>query len=103
MSIKSFRDLIVWQKGMDLATLVYRETSRFPSTERFGLTAQIRGAAVSVPANLAEGHERHARGAHRRHVSIALGSLAELDTHLELGLRLGYERRGNHRAPRSAQ
>ena len=90
MSIRSYRDLRVWTKAMDLASGVVHLTRTFPSDERFGLTMQMRKAAVSIPSNLAEGHERHSRGDYRRHVSIALGSLAELETQLDLGSRLEY-------------
>jgi len=75
---------------MDLATTVYRITKAFPSEERFGITSQLRRSVTSIPANVAEGHERHSRGDYRRHVSIASGSLAELETHLEIALRMEY-------------
>jgi four helix bundle protein len=90
MAIKSYRDLIVWQKSLDLVCEVYRLTDRFPSGDRFGLTFQMRRAATSIASNIAEGHERHGRGDFRRFVSIALGSLAELETQIELGTRLGF-------------
>jgi len=90
MRIRSYRDLIVWQKSMELATTVYRITEPFPAPERFGLTSQLRLGATSIPANLAEGHSRHSRGDYRRHVSIASGSLAELETNLEIASRLCY-------------
>ena len=88
--IKSYRDLLVWQKAMDLVTEVYRVTKEFPKEERFGLTEQIRRAAVSLPANIAEGQGRRHRREFRNFLSIALGSLAELETHLEIARRLGY-------------
>jgi four helix bundle protein len=87
--IKSFRDLEVWSAAMSLAVQCYRATESFPQPERYGLTAQIRRAAASIPANLAEGHNR-SRNAFRNHVRIAVGSQAELDTLLELGVRLKY-------------
>ena len=90
MTIRDYRDLIVWQKSVDLATKVYRLTNAFPAGERFGLVTQMQRAVVSIPANLAEGHERHSRGDFRRPVSIASGSLAELETHIEIAQRLGY-------------
>jgi len=90
MGIRSYRDLILWQKSMDLATTIYRITEPFPAQEQFGLTSQLRRGATSIPANLAEGHSRHSRGDYRRHVSIASGSLAELETNLEIVSRLGY-------------
>jgi four helix bundle protein len=86
---RGHRQLIVWHKAMLLVEECYRLTSQFPRTERFGLCAQIRRAAVSVPSNIAEGHNRRTRQAYAHHVSIALGSQAELETQLELGARLG--------------
>ncbi|MGH7559598.1 MAG: four helix bundle protein [Gemmatimonadales bacterium] len=90
MLIRSFRDLIVWSKAMDLVVMVYRLTELLPRTEQFGLVVQMRKAAISIPSNLSEGHERRSRGDYRRHVSIAIGSLAELETQAELLSRLGY-------------
>ena len=91
--IKSYRDLDVWQLGVELAVDCYSLTSRFPADERFGLTGQTRKAAVSIPSNVAEGHNRRSpqsNNAYRNHVSIALGSSGELDTQFEIALRLGY-------------
>ena len=85
--IQSFRDLVVWQKGMDLAVLVYTSTETFPRSELFGLTSQLRRAAVSIPANVAEGKAVGGQ-TYPRHVKIALGSEAELQTHVELAKRL---------------
>ncbi|MGA7522536.1 MAG: four helix bundle protein [Acidobacteriaceae bacterium] len=79
-----FRDLVVWQKAMDLARSVYRETSRFPKAELFGLTSQMRRAAVSVPSNIAEGHGRLSDGNMRVFLAQARGSLFELETQIEL-------------------
>ena len=87
--IKSYRDLIVWQKSMTLAVEIYRLVRRLPARERFGFSSQLQRASVSIPANLAEGHSRGSRGDFRRHVSVARGSLAELETHLELVRRIG--------------
>jgi four helix bundle protein len=87
--IRSYRDLLVWQKGMKLAKQVYAITRRFPGDERFGLTAQMRRAAVSVPANIAEGQARHGRREFVHFLSHAEGSLAELDTQLMLAVDLG--------------
>jgi four helix bundle protein len=87
--IKSYRDLIVWQKSMTLAVEIYRLGRRLPPRERFGFSSQVQRASVSIPANLAEGHSRGSRGDFRRHVSVARGSLAELETHLELVRRIG--------------
>jgi four helix bundle protein len=88
--IKSYRDLVVWQKAMELAVQTYRLCRLLPGTERFGLVSQLQRAAVAIPANLAEGHERRSRGDYRRYVSVALGSLAEVETHLELVHRLEF-------------
>ena len=88
--IRNYRDLVVWQKSMELAVETYRLSQGLPGVERFGLTAQLRRAAAAIPANLAEGRERRSRGDFRRSVSVARGSLAELETHLELVHRLGY-------------
>ncbi|OQX20248.1 MAG: four helix bundle protein [Desulfobulbaceae bacterium A2] len=88
-SLKSYQDLEVWKKSMDLAELVYRLSSRFPQEEKFGLTSQIRRAAVSLPANIAEGAERNATGEFLQFLGIASGSLAETETFLILAVRLG--------------
>jgi four helix bundle protein len=86
-SVRSFKELEVWQTAMDMAVAVYEVTKSFPASEQFGLTAQARRAAVSVPANIAEGHRR-TRPGYINHVQIALGSLAEVETHVLLALRL---------------
>jgi four helix bundle protein len=90
MEIRSHKDLVVWQKAMELVVGCYCLTEWFPKKEQYGLTSQLQWAAVSVPANIAEGHARKTTGAFLNHLSIASGSLAELETHLELGLRLKY-------------
>jgi four helix bundle protein len=87
MTITSYRDLEAWQLGMGFAQAVYELTRTFPREERFGLTSQLRRAAVSIPSNVAEGH-RHGGTAYRRYVVIALGSQAECETQLELAMRL---------------
>jgi four helix bundle protein len=88
MSYRFHRDLIVWQKAMLLAEEVYRLAGRLPRQERFGMAAQLRSAAVSVAANIAEGNGRSKRGDYARFLTIARGSARELDTHLELSVRL---------------
>lgn len=88
--IKSFRDLDTWKVGMELALTTYELAVRLPASERFELSQQIRRAATSIPANVAEGHATGKDGLFLRHVCIALGSLAELDTELELARRLGF-------------
>jgi len=91
-TVKSYRDLEVWQAGMALAVTSFRVTKVFPPDERSGLVSQIRRAAASIPANIAEGHAR-SPATYRHHVSIALGSQAELETLIELACRLGYVRK----------
>lgn len=86
--IKSFRDLVVWQKGMVLVEQVYEVSKHFPSEERYALTSQLRCASVSVPSNIAEGYGRHSTADYIQSLQIALGSLYELDTQLELSVRL---------------
>lgn len=80
MPVQSYRDLIVWQKAMDLVKLVYDLTDKFPKEELFGLTIQIRKAVVSVPSNIAEGQGRSSTKEFLRHLSIAYGSLMETET-----------------------
>jgi four helix bundle protein len=86
----SFRDLDVWHLGVELAETVYRVTARFPKAELFCLTAQMRRAAVSIPSNIAEGRARDSSKEFLHFISISRGSLAELDTQLELAIRLDY-------------
>src|SRR5437016_837209 len=87
---QSYRDLIVWQKAMALAKLVYRATDKYPKEERFGLVQQMRRAAVSVPSNIAEGQARRTTGEFVQFISHAEGSLAELDTQLLLSIELEF-------------
>ena len=88
-SIESHRDLIVWQKSMDLAVAAYRLTSSFPAEERYGLTSQIRRSCASIPANIAEGYGRESAGAYAQQLKVAQGSLKEFETHVELAHRIG--------------
>ena len=90
MEIKSYRDLMVWQKAMDLALECYRITKEFPKNEIYGMSSQIQRAAVSIPANIAEGRARQHAKEFIQHLSIAYGSLAELETHVLLAERLKY-------------
>ena len=83
-------DLQVWQDAMHLVDAVYQFSARFPDSERFGLTAQLRRAAVSVPSNIAEGAARRARQEYQRFLSIARGSLSELDTQYQIAVRLNF-------------
>ena len=88
--IRSYRDLLIRQKGMALAKQICAVTRAFPGDERFGLTAQMRRAVVSVPSNIAEGQARHGRREFVQFLSHAEGSLAELDTQLTLAVELAY-------------
>lgn len=88
--IESYKDLIVWQKAMDLAEEVYRLARKFPREERYALTDQIHRAVVSIPSNIAEGKNRHAIAEYLHFLSIARGSLAEVDTQILLAVRFGY-------------
>ncbi len=84
-----YRQLTVWQKSMDVLVLVYKFTSKFPTHENFGLTSQMRRAAVSIPSNIAEGSRRRGKDG-RNFLVIAFGSGSELETQLEASWRLGY-------------
>jgi four helix bundle protein len=86
----TYRDLDVWKLGMTLVEQCYRGTASFPRSELYGLTSQLRRAAVSVPANVAEGHCRRTTKAYANHVKIARGSYGELETCIELAFRLGF-------------
>jgi four helix bundle protein len=88
--VMRYRELIVWQKGMDIVEEVYRITAGFPRNELFGLTAQLRRAAYSIPMNVAEGSCRATRRDYANFVSIATGSVGELDTGVRIAVRLGY-------------
>jgi len=88
--IKSFRDLKIWQKGIELVKDVYKVTQGFPREEIYGLTNQIRRAAVSIPSNTAEGHIRQHRAEFRQFLNIALGSLAEIETQIIISRELNY-------------
>lgn len=91
--IKTYRDLDVWKIAMDVTVDIYKLTSEFPKNEIYGLTNQIQRAAVSIPANIAEGHGRLHIKEYINHLSISRGSLTELETHLILSQRLGYTSR----------
>lgn len=88
MSVQSYQDLEVWRQSMDLAETVWRLSARFPTQERYGMTSQLRRAATSVPANIAEGAQRHGTGEFPQFLGIASGSLAETETFLLLAERL---------------
>src|SRR5207248_446862 len=90
MTINNFRDLRVWQLGMDLVEMIYRCTQGFPQQEMYGLVAQMRRSAVSIPPNIAEGHTRESSKEYLYHLSVAQASLAELQTQIEIRRRLEY-------------
>ena len=89
-AIRDYKDLHVWQKGMQLAKEIYLLTGKFPSEEKFGLVSQMRRAAVSIPSNIAEGQARNTTGEFVQFISHAEGSAAEVDTQLRLSIELGY-------------
>jgi len=88
--IQTYRDLDVWQKSMDLVVEIYSLAKLLPHEERFGLTSQLCRAVISIPANIAEGHGRLHRADYRRHLSIARGSLMEVETLLQIAVRVQY-------------
>src|SRR6476659_1156091 len=89
-AVRSYQDLVAWQKAMDLVELVYGATRGFPREEVYGLTSQVRRAAVSVPSNIAEGQGRASTKEFLHHLSIARGSLFEVETQVLVAQRLGY-------------
>lgn len=88
--IRNFRDLNVWKLGIEIVEDIYRLTKQFPSDEIYGLSAQMRRAAVSIPANIAEGFARNYNKEYRQFLYISLGSCSELETHIEIANRLKY-------------
>ncbi|MCT4588621.1 MAG: four helix bundle protein [Carboxylicivirga sp.] len=92
--MKTFRELVVWQKSMDLVTEIYEKTRNFPDEEKYGLTNQIRRASVSIPSNIAEGFGRKSDGDFARFVSIAMGSNYEVQTQLEIARNVGFMETG---------
>ncbi len=88
--VRNYRDLHVWQRAKAFAVEIYRVTEPFPRKEQYGLTDQIRRAAVSIPSNIAEGHIKRSDKVLANHLDIVLGSAAELDTQLEIALEVGY-------------
>jgi len=86
--VKTFRDLLVWQKGMTLVTKVYLAAKELPREEMYGLTSQMRRCAISIPSNIAEGHSRTTRKEFLRFLEISLGSLFELQTQIEIARNL---------------
>lgn len=90
MAIRTYRDLLVWQKSMRLVTDTYRISQQFPKEEVYGLCAQVRRCAVSIPSNIAEGYARYAHRDYLRFLRMAMGSLFELQTQLEIAENLEY-------------
>lgn len=90
MKVKDYKDLKVWQKGMEIADKVYTITTRFPKSELYGLASQMRRASVSIPSNIAEGFVRQHSGEYRQFLHISLGSCAELDTQSIIANRRDY-------------
>ena len=86
----SYRELKVWQKSIELVVEVYRVTKAFPKHELYGLAGQMQRSSVSIPSNIAEGHGLRQSGSYARHLSIASGSVAELEPQIEISDRLGY-------------
>lgn len=90
MAKKSYQDLVVWQRAVDLSVVIYGISKGFPSDERFGLTSQLRRASVSVASNIAEGCVRNSPKEFAQFLSIALGSMAELKTQMIIANKIGY-------------
>jgi four helix bundle protein len=88
--MNSYRDLIVWQKSMSFVTLIYKQTTKFPDDEKFGLTSQIKRSAISIPSNISEGCGRHYKKDFSRFLQIARGSLYECQTQLEIAINLNF-------------
>ncbi|MBI4087636.1 MAG: four helix bundle protein [Candidatus Liptonbacteria bacterium] len=90
LNIKSYRDLIIWQRTKSSAVLIYKITEKFPTSELYGITSQMRRAAVSMPSNIAEGFRRKSVKEKLQFLRMAYGSGAELETQLEISRDLGY-------------
>ena len=91
--MKTYRELDVWKQAMDMVVAVYKITAEFPAQEKYGLASQMQRAAVLIPANIAEGYGRLHRGDYVHHLSIARGSLAELETDITIAVRLDFIQR----------
>lgn len=94
---RHYRDLIAWQKAFELATLIYKATSDFPTEEKYGLTLQLRRSGISIPSNIAEGEGRKSKKELRHFLFIALGSLNEAETQILISESLGYLRKDQAR------
>jgi len=90
MAVRSYRELVAWKKAIDLVTEIYRSTQSFPRQEMYGLTSQLRRAAVSIPSNIAEGQGRLSRGEFKQFLGHARGSVFELDSQIIIARNLGY-------------
>jgi four helix bundle protein len=88
--IKSYRDLLIWQRGIVFVERIYQETAHFPESERYGLVNQMRRAAVSIPSNIAEGQARQHKGEFRQFLFVSLGSIAEIETQIIISKELGF-------------
>jgi len=95
-TINTYKDLIVWQKAMDLVVAIYKLTDFFPKYEVYGLSSQMRRSAISIPSNIAEGRRRGTRNEYRRFLTIAYSSGAELETQIEIAKRLFLSRNKNY-------
>lgn len=89
-TVRSYRELKVWQKGIELVKIIYGLTQSFPKSEMYGLASQMQRAAISIPSNIAEGQARQHTGEFRQFIHIAIGSAAELDTQVIVATELGY-------------
>ena len=90
MKVKDYKDLQIWQKGLEIADKIYSVTNNFPKSELYGMASQMKKACVSIPSNIAEGFARHHSNEYRQFLYISLGSCAELDTQLIIANRRGY-------------
>lgn len=102
MAIRNYRDLLVWQKSMDLVVSIYGLTSKLPKHETYGLSSQMQRASVSIPANIAEGHDRDSTKEYLHQLAIAVGSLAELETLVTISQRLSYIDSNSHESHQAA-
>jgi four helix bundle protein len=95
--MKTYRELIVWQKSVDLVTMIYSKTKNFPNEELYGLTNQIRRAAISIPSNIAEGFGRNSKNDFKRFLQISVGSIFELQTQIEIAKNLQFLSNDNYK------
>ncbi len=96
IAISSYRELLIWQKGMDITEKVYQLTKSFPMEEQYGLTSQIKRSSISIPSNIAEGYGRNSTKSYLHFTKIALGSLFELETQLLLAYKLNFIKNEEH-------